>query len=52
MRACALVRAPHTQAQKRCLREFKKRLAGGSYACCADVLWDELFEGLWSVVDS
>lgn len=37
-----------TAAQKRCLREFKKRLAG--YRCCSEVIWDELFEGLWAVV--
>jgi hypothetical protein len=34
-------------AQKRCLREFKKRLAG--YSCCGAVIWDELFAGLLEV---
>lgn len=38
-----------TAGQKRCLREFKKRLAG--YSCCADVIWDELFAGLWTVTE-
>lgn len=36
--------------QKRVLREFKKRLGG--YCCCSDVIWDELFHGLWSVADA
>ncbi|WIA36318.1 hypothetical protein OEZ86_007643 [Tetradesmus obliquus] len=31
-------------AQKRGLREFKKRLAG--YSSCGEVIWDELFSGL------
>jgi hypothetical protein len=34
-------------AQKRSLREFKKRLAG--YSCCGEVIWDELFSGLLEV---
>lgn len=37
-----------TAAQKRNLREFKKRLAG--YSNCSDVIWDTLFEGLWAAV--
>jgi hypothetical protein len=35
-----------TAAQKRSLREFKKRLGG--YGCCTDVIWDQLFEGCWT----
>ena len=35
-------------AQKRGLREFKKRLAG--YSSCGEVIWDELFSGLLEVV--
>lgn len=37
-----------TAAQKRNLREYKKRLSG--YSCCSEVIWDELFEGLWAIV--
>lgn len=32
-------------AQKRCLREFKKRAL--QYANCGEMIWDELFRGLW-----
>lgn len=35
-------------AQKRSLREFKKRLGG--YSSCSEVIWDTLFEGLWATV--
>lgn len=34
-----------TAAQKRNLREFKKRL--GNYNNCSELICDELFEGLW-----
>lgn len=44
----ALSAAGATAGQKRQLREFKKRVTG--YSCCGDVIWDELFAGLWSVV--
>lgn len=45
---CARVRASAgaSAGQKRALREFKKRLGG--YTSCSDVIWDELFEGLWA----
>lgn len=45
-----LLPAGATAAQKRQLREFKKRVVG--YSCCGEVIWDELFQGLWAVVDS
>lgn len=38
-----------TAGQKRALRDFKKRLAG--YACCGEVIWDELFRGLLQVTE-
>jgi hypothetical protein len=38
--------------QKRAMREFKKRLGSSAYSNCSEVVWDELFEGLWSGVDS
>jgi len=36
-----------SSAQKRLLREFKKRVVG--YGHCGEVIWDELFQGLWNV---
>jgi hypothetical protein len=39
-----------TAAQKRALREFKRRAAG--YASAGEAIWDELFAGLWTATTS
>ena len=36
---------PLTSAQKRHLREFRKRAAAAP--SCAELVWDDLFKGLW-----
>ncbi len=39
-----------TPAQKRALREFRQRAL--SYGSCGELIWDELFQGLWVAFDA